>query len=227
MEWSYKGSKRSSWNKLSKSNQIYNVKDNIIMNKIKTYMGEDNSSYFPSSLMYVLYECALPHSLAQDLSFHTVRWEQGTGCNYSTRWDETIKVCAGLLPYRSRSTRLLRTGEEKQHERQMKAYNNFQFYTAEHTANMLHSCQTYTGLLVHHENTEWAVTGFVVQVETFFTACVNVKWNQLWCCHSQAAWSHHVKLHNVNTVTDSFKTHIQYSHTHAPHLCYCDSDRRS
>lgn len=37
------------------------------------YMGKGNSSYFPSSQMYVLVECALPCSLAQDLSFHTVR----------------------------------------------------------------------------------------------------------------------------------------------------------
>lgn len=30
------------------------------------YMGEGNSSYFPSSQMYVLAEGALLHSLAQD-----------------------------------------------------------------------------------------------------------------------------------------------------------------
>lgn len=35
--------------------------------------GEGNSSYFPSSQMYDLVARALPHSLAQDLSFHTVR----------------------------------------------------------------------------------------------------------------------------------------------------------
>lgn len=30
------------------------------------YIGEGNSSYFPSSQMYVLAEHALPHGLAQD-----------------------------------------------------------------------------------------------------------------------------------------------------------------
>lgn len=52
---------------MSKTNQIYTFNNNIIINKsMNMCMGEGNSSYFPSSLMYVPVECALPHSLAQD-----------------------------------------------------------------------------------------------------------------------------------------------------------------
>lgn len=111
---------------MSETNQIYTVNNNIIINKsMNMCMGEDNSSYFPSSVMYVLFECALPYSLAQNLSFHTVRWEQGIGWNYSKWWDETTKMAGrrvGLRPYRSPSTRLLRTREEKQSEKELKAY---------------------------------------------------------------------------------------------------------
>jgi len=63
---------------MTKLNLIYTFNNNnnniIIINiSMNMYMGEGNSSYFPSSQVYVLVERALPHSLAQDLSFHTVR----------------------------------------------------------------------------------------------------------------------------------------------------------
>lgn len=58
--------RRSNWNEMTKANQIYTFNDNIINKSMKMYIGEGNSSYFPSSQMYVLVEHALPHGLAQD-----------------------------------------------------------------------------------------------------------------------------------------------------------------
>lgn len=50
-----------------KTNQIYTFKNNIIINiSMNMCTGEGNSSYFPSSQVFVLVERALPHSLAQD-----------------------------------------------------------------------------------------------------------------------------------------------------------------
>lgn len=49
-----------------------------------------------------------------------MRWEQGIGWSYSIRWDDATKSAGkrdAVRPYRSPSTRLLRTGEEKQRER--------------------------------------------------------------------------------------------------------------
>lgn len=51
---------------MTKVNQIYTFNNNIINKSMNMYIGQGNSSYFPSSQMYVLVEYALPHSLAQD-----------------------------------------------------------------------------------------------------------------------------------------------------------------
>lgn len=177
-------------------------------------MGEGNSSYFPSSVMYVLVECALPHSLAQDLSFHTVRWEQGIGWNYSTWWDETTRTtgrCVGLRPYRSPSTRLLRTREERQNEKELKAYilpqNKLIDRVKEYKNEQLRACYTAVNLnrpvslswkhwVSHHELGGQS-----------FTACVSVNRKQeVRCHHSQTAWSHCVSLHTVNVVNCSIQT---------------------
>lgn len=54
-----------------------------------------------------------------------MRWEPDIGRSYSAWWDDATKSAGkrnGVRPYRSPSTRLLRTGEEKQHEKWTNAF---------------------------------------------------------------------------------------------------------
>lgn len=169
--------------------------------------------------MYVRVEHALPYYLAQDLSFHTVRWDQGIGWNYSTWWDETSGLAGRQLrPYTSASTRFLRTTEEKKNEKERKKIDLFPQNQLIDRVNTIeinrHAAQpsTYTGLLVIMKTISeswWATRS---KFRSISTACVSVcRKQEVRCRHS---WSCVITPCQSPYFVNSFKhcdamTHLQ------------------
>lgn len=163
-----------------------------------------------------------------------MRWDQGIGWNYSTRWDENTGLAGsqdGLRPYRSPSTRFLRTREEKQNEFLPKSTDWRGKKRNIRMNNMRCNLQPSisTGLLVHHENTRWVIMTYAVKVYSYFNSvCQHVqKTRSVMSSLSKAVRSHRVSLHTVNaewtlhsnTVKEIPVLSLMHWHTRWPHPC--------